>query len=82
MEWTSGGEEEEGASVKSLLQSMSSMLMALTARVDGLDNSTGRRTVVFQEDPPASSVNPTSDASGAFRVLLLPQARRDESQPM
>ena len=59
-----GGKEEE-VSVKSLLSNMSSMLMALTARVDGLDSAAEWRTVSFQEAPPASSVTTTSDASGA-----------------
>ena len=51
MDWMSGGKEEEEASVKSLISNMSSMLMALMARVDGMDGGPGRRTVAFQEAP-------------------------------
>ena len=49
MVWTS--RNEDGPSVKNLMTNMSSMLIALTGTVDGLDPATGcpGRTVEFQD---------------------------------
>ena len=60
MDWTSG--DEEGASIKSLLTNMSTMLTALTSRVDGHDPATGHpgRTVESQGVPPSPPAASTS----------------------
>ena len=54
--------DEDGASVKSLLTNMSTMLTALMVKVDRLDPATGcpGRTVEFQDMPTAPHAASTS----------------------